>query len=81
MKTVHLLIKTRPERAAAVRAHLACLHGVKVHAITFDNRVFATIGRENEGELAREIENLNQSPDVLDTMAVDEKEVTFDGAK
>ena len=81
MKTVRLLIKARPERAGAVRAQLASLHGVKVHAITPDGRVFVTIERENERQIAQELEGLNRSPDVLDTMVVDGKEESFSGAK
>ena len=81
MKTVRLLIKAKPERAGAVRAQLASLHGVKVHAITTDGRVFVTIERENERQLAQELEYLSRSPDVLDTMEVDGKENSFGGAE
>lgn len=77
MKTVRLLIKAKPERAGAVRAQLASLHGVKVHAVTPEGRVFVTIERENERHVAQEIEDLSRSPDVLDWMEVDGKEDSF----
>lgn len=73
MKSVRLLIKTRPERAAAVRARLAGLHGVKVHAVTPEGGVFVTIERENERQIAQELEDLENSPDVLDTIEVADK--------
>ena len=64
-----------------MRAQLASLHGVKVHAVTTDGRVFVTIERENERQLAQELEYLSRSPDVLDTMVVEGKEDSFVGAK
>lgn len=70
MPTTRLLIHAKRERAAAVRAHVAGLHGVKVHAITPEGRVFATFERENEAQMAQTLEELSDSPDVLDTMLV-----------
>ena len=81
MKALRLLIHAKPERAAAVRARLASLHGVKVHATTPDGGVFVTIERENEQELTQELENLRESPDVRDAMEVDGGEVTAGGTK
>jgi nitrate reductase NapD len=43
MNISSVVVRTRPERAAAVRARLAELPGIEIHAATPEGRLVATI--------------------------------------
>lgn len=60
-----VIVRARPEKLAAVRARLADIAGVEVHAATDDGRLIVTVEEANDRLLADAVLGLNNVPGVL----------------
>jgi nitrate reductase NapAB chaperone NapD len=72
MKTASLLVNARADRAGAVRARVASLHGVKVRGFAPEGHLLVTIEREDDRAIAATIALLEEQDDVLGTMRIGE---------
>lgn len=60
-----VIVRARPEQLAAVRARLAEIAGVEVHAATDDGRLIVTVEEASDRLLADAVIGLNNVPGVL----------------
>lgn len=60
-----VIVRARPENLAAVRARLAAIAGVEVHAATDDGRLIVTVEEADDRLLADAVLGLNNVPGVL----------------
>lgn len=60
-----VIVRARPEKLAAVRARLADIAGVEVHAATDDGRLIVTVEEASDRLLADAVLGLNNVPGVL----------------
>ena len=60
-----VIVHSRPEKAAAVRDHLATLPGVEVHALGEDGRIVITVEAANDRLMADTVNGLQDLEGVI----------------
>lgn len=65
-----VIVRARPEKLAAVRARLADIAGVEIHAATDDGRLIVTVEEESDRDLADTVLSLHDVPGVLSASMV-----------
>jgi periplasmic nitrate reductase NapD len=65
-----VIVHPRPGSADAVRARLAGLAGIEVHAVAEDGRMIVTIETESDGSMADTFEAINRTDDVMSASMV-----------
>ncbi|MBI5041835.1 MAG: chaperone NapD [Gammaproteobacteria bacterium] len=65
-----VIVRARPEKLAAVRARLADIAGVEIHAATEDGRLIVTVEEESDRDLADTVLSLHDVPGVLSASMV-----------
>ena len=70
MNISSVIVHPRPGSADAVRARLASLAGIEVHAVAEDGRLIVTIETESDGSMADTFEAINRTDDVMSASMV-----------
>ncbi len=65
-----LIIHARPEKTVSVRAELASLEGVEVHAVTPDGRLIVTVDQPDDVRASETLARLQDLDDALSTSLV-----------
>lgn len=65
-----LIVGVLPERSAEVKAGLAAMPGVEVHAVSDDGRMIVTIETPSDGDTVQQFETVRQMPGVLSASMV-----------
>lgn len=65
-----VIVHPRPGEAEAVRARLAGLGGVEIHAVADDGRMIVTIETEGDGAMANSFDAINRTDGVLSASMV-----------
>jgi nitrate reductase NapD len=65
-----VLVAARPGETGALRAHLAAIPGVEVHAVTPEGRMVVTVERATDAEMTGALDAINRLPDVLSAALV-----------
>lgn len=65
MNISSVVVRAHPDKVDAVRAALAQIPGVEIHAVTEEARIAATIEDENSGRAADTYVGLHHIPGVL----------------
>ena len=65
-----LVVHARPERLAAIRAGLACLAGIEVHAVAATGKLVVTLETESEHEIVARLTAISLLDGVLSATLV-----------
>lgn len=70
MNITGILVSAHPGQTDALRAQLAAMPGVEVHAVTPEGRMVVTVEQTTDGEMTGAFDAINRLPGVLSAALV-----------